>query len=93
MAQKPRTETHRTDADIFTAATNVLDQRLSVPRTVRVHVDRGVATLTGTVRLPSERAEAEEAVRPVDGVERVVNSITVAQRVSPEGFEPPGERG
>jgi osmotically-inducible protein OsmY len=70
-----------------------LELRPNVPGTVRVHVDRGIATLTGSVRLPSERVEAEEAVRHVDGVRRVVNSITVAQRVSAEGFEPPGDLG
>jgi osmotically-inducible protein OsmY len=87
MGQTP--ETHRTDADIFTAARNALDQRPTIPATVRVYVDRGIATLTGSVRLPSERADAEEAIRHVDGIQRVVNSITVAQPVSAEGFEPP----
>jgi osmotically-inducible protein OsmY len=93
MGKTPPTETHRTDADIFTAATKALDLRLNVPATVRVHVDRGIVTLTGSVRLPSERAEAEEAVRHVDGVRSVVNDITVAQRVSAEGFEPPSDQG
>lgn len=93
MGQTQPTETHRTDAEIFTAARNALELRPNVPATVRVHVDRGIVTLTGSVRLPTERAEAEEAVRHVDGVRRVVNSITVAQRVSAEGFEPPGDLG
>lgn len=93
MGLTPPSETHRTDADIFTAARSALDLRPNVPGTVRVHVDRGIATLTGSVRLPSERAEAEDAVRHVDGVQRVVNSIMLARRVSAEGFEPPGDRG
>jgi osmotically-inducible protein OsmY len=93
MGQTPPSETHKTDADVFTAARHALDQRPNVPGTVRVHVDHGVATLTGSVRLPSERAEAEETVRHVDGVRRIVNSITVSQRVSAEGFEPPGDLG
>jgi osmotically-inducible protein OsmY len=93
MGETRPTETHRTDAEIFTAATNALERRPAVPATVRVHVDRGIATLTGSVRLPSEQAEAEEAVRQVDGVQRVINSITVATRVSAEGFEPPDDLG
>jgi signal transduction protein with GAF and PtsI domain len=79
----------RSDAEVFAEARTALDQRPSIPATVRVHVNDGVAWLTGTVRLAAERAEAEETVRAVRGVARVVNEITVAQRVSPEGFEPP----
>jgi osmotically-inducible protein OsmY len=79
----------RSDADVFVEARNALDRCPAVPGTVRVHVDSGVATLMGSVRLPSERADAEEAVRHVDGVRRLVNDITVAQPASAEGFEPP----
>jgi pyruvate, water dikinase len=79
----------RPDAEVFAEARTALDQRPSIPATVRVHINDGVAWLTGTVRLAAERAEAEETVRAVRGVARVVNEITVAQRVSPEGFEPP----
>ena len=39
-----------------------LDPR--VPQDVRVHVDRGTVTLTGTVRWPHERSAAEGVVRP-----------------------------
>jgi hypothetical protein len=46
-----------------------------------------------SVRLPSERAEAEEAVRHVEGVRRVVNNITAAQLAHAEGFEPPDNLG
>jgi osmotically-inducible protein OsmY len=84
---------HRTDAEVFAEARNALDHRPTVPATVRVHVDNGVATLTGSVRLPSERAEAEEAVRHVAGVRRVVNNITAAQVAHAEGFEPPDNLG
>jgi len=88
-AEKP---THRTDADIFTEARNALDRHPGVPGTVRVHLNQGVATLTGSVRWPAERAEAEEAVRQVSGVQRIVNNITVARVTSPEGFEAPDDR-
>ena len=89
MTQATAKTTRRTDAEIFAEARNALDCRPSIPGTVHVHVDDGVATLTGNVRLASERAEAEDVVRHVRGVQRVVNEITVPQLPSKEGFEPP----
>jgi len=59
--------THRTDAEIFAEARSGLDRRPNVPDTVRVHVDQGVVTLTGTVRLGSQQAEAEDTVRHLSG--------------------------
>jgi osmotically-inducible protein OsmY len=82
---------HRTDADIFSAARKALDDQPSIPATVRVHVDGGIATLTGTVRVASERAAAEDAVRSVPGIQRVINEVSVAQPPSTQGFEPPGD--
>jgi osmotically-inducible protein OsmY len=79
-----------TDADIFAEARSALDRRPTIPATVHVHVDAGVATLTGSVRLASERAEAEDVVRHVRGVQRVLNEITVPPLPSKEGFESPG---
>lgn len=79
----------RTDAEMFAEARRALDQRPTIPETVRVHVDHGVATLTGTVRLASQSTEAADVVREIRGIERVVNDISVAQRPSEEGFEPP----
>jgi osmotically-inducible protein OsmY len=58
---------------------------------VRVHVDRGTVTLTGTVRWPIERSEAEDVVRQIAGVQRVVNDLVVARVANPEGFEGPDE--
>lgn len=81
--------THRTDAEIFTDARSALDHQPSVPQDVRVHVDAGVVTLTGSVRWASERADAEDTVRGVKGIARIVNDITVAQVVSAEGLEAP----
>ena len=91
MTGSGTTAAHRPDAEIFAEARHALDQRANVPATVRIHIDKGTATLTGTVRLPSERAEAEDTVRGVKGVLRLVNDITVAQVISAEGFEPPDE--
>jgi osmotically-inducible protein OsmY len=77
------------DADIFAEARKALDERPSIPATVRVHVDDGVAWLTGMARRASERTEAEAVVRHVRGVRQVVNEITLAQAPSEKGFEPP----
>jgi osmotically-inducible protein OsmY len=79
---------HRTDADIFAEARYALDQRPGVPGTVRVHVDRGMATLTGTVRLAVQRADAEDAIRHIEGLHGVVNDIVVVHATD-EGFGPP----
>ena len=58
---------------------------------VRVHVDCGTVTLTGSVRWPQERSEAEEVVRRIEGVLGIVNKIIVAHVVDPEGFEAPDD--
>ena len=85
--------TRRPEAEIFAEARQALDQHGSIPATVRVHVDQGSATLTGTVRLASESSVAEEIVGRVRGVDRVVNEITIAQVPSEQGFEPPERLG
>lgn len=82
----------RTDADIFAHARLALDQNLAIPATVRVHVDDGVVWLTGTVQQAAERTEAETVVRQVAGVQRIVNRITVFERASEVGLEPPASR-
>ena len=81
--------THRTDAEIFSDARHALDERPVVPATVRVHVHDGVVTLTGSVRLASQHREAEETIRHVSGLRRLVNDIVVAEMPSVLGFEPP----
>lgn len=81
----------RSDAEIFADARLALDRQPNVPSTVRIHVEHGNATLTGSVRRVAERNEAEDAVRGVPGVVRVVNDITVARMPSAEGFEAPDE--
>ena len=83
------TATHRLDSDIFAAARKALDDDPRIPQAVRVHVDRGTVTLTGTVRWVRERTEAEAVVRQIAGVGDVVNRIDVAQVVNPEGLEAP----
>jgi osmotically-inducible protein OsmY len=80
---------HRSDSEIFMDARRALDERPSVPADVRVHVDHGTVTLTGSVGWPLERSDAEGTVREVKGVTRVVNEITVAHEANAEGFEAP----
>ena len=87
---KPATPvTHRPDAEIFVEARHALDERPAVPATVHLHVNHGVITLTGGVRLPAQQLEAEEAIRHVPGIRRLVNDIVVAEMPSVLGFEPP----
>jgi osmotically-inducible protein OsmY len=81
----------RSDPDIFSAARKALDEHPAVPQEVRVHVDHGTVTLTGSLRWLQERSEAEDVVRRVDGVLRVVNNIIVAHMANPEGFEAPDD--
>ena len=87
----PTRTTHRSDAEIFAGARRALDQRPTVPQGVHVHVNRGAVTLTGSVRQPFERADAEEAVRRVEGIRSLVNDIIVTQAPNPQGFEAPDE--
>jgi osmotically-inducible protein OsmY len=77
------------DTEIFAAARKALDDHPHVPHDVRLHVDCGRVTLTGTVRRRQERAEVEDIVRRVDGVLRLVNRITVANGPSPQDLEAP----
>jgi osmotically-inducible protein OsmY len=86
-------DVNRSDAEIFAEVRHALDQRPTVPATVRVHIDHGLATLTGTVRQASERSEAEDVVRHIAGVRKVQNDIVVGQPPSATGFEAPDERG
>lgn len=84
--------THRrSDVEVFSAARKALDDHPGVPQGVRVHVDRGTVTLTGSVRWSQERLEAEDIVRRVDGVRRVVNNIIAAHTANQQGFEAPDE--
>jgi osmotically-inducible protein OsmY len=75
------------DAAAFGEARKALDECPSVPGTVRVHVEDGVVTLTGTVQRPSQRSDAEQAVRPAIGERRLLNTIIVAEVPSPEGLD------
>jgi osmotically-inducible protein OsmY len=84
---------HRSDSDVFAAVKATLDRHPEIAQTVRVHVEAGTVTLTGSVRTAGETLETERVVRGVAGVERVINQLTVAQAVNAEGFEPPSRNG
>ena len=77
------------DADVFAAARRALDHHPEVPPEVRIHVEHGHLTLTGSVRWPAEREAAANIVRQIPGVETVVNDIVVAEMPSAAGLEPP----
>ena len=81
-----RATTH-SDAAAFGEARKALDDSPTVPGTVRVHVEDGIVTLTGTVQRPSQRAEAEYAVQPAIGKRRLVNHITVMEPPSIESLD------
>jgi osmotically-inducible protein OsmY len=79
----------RSDAEIFADARSALDQHPTIPPGVHVHVQGGTVRLTGSVRFERERAEAEEAVRHIEGTQGITNNIAVTQPVDPEGVEAP----
>jgi len=76
------TGTHRDDTQLFGAVRTALDRHPGVPATIHVHVENGIATLTGTARLESERTTAIHVTRGVRGIVHVVDKIMVAQDTS-----------
>ena len=85
---KTTQSTHRPDAEIFAAVRSALDLNPAVPATVRVHVTEGIVALTGSVRTPADRLEAEETARGVADVRAIVNDIFVVN-IPAAGFERP----
>jgi osmotically-inducible protein OsmY len=86
--QAKRTAAPPADAEIFAAARLALDQAGEVPAGVRIHVEHGYATLTGTVQWPRESEIAQRVVRDVPGVVGVINNIVVAHLSDAGGFDP-----
>jgi osmotically-inducible protein OsmY len=75
--------TRRTDADIVRSARDILDWTTDATEdTVRVTVDKGVITLSGTVAWEYQRRDAAEAVRNLAGVKGFQNNITIRSAVS-----------
>jgi osmotically-inducible protein OsmY len=77
----------RSDAEVFAEARQRLDNCPTVPGTVRVHVEDGTVTLTGSVQQPSHRADAERSVRPGIGTRHLVNKIIVMGAPRAEDFD------
>jgi osmotically-inducible protein OsmY len=70
--------THRTDADIATAAVHALQWDASVPdQRIKITVSDGSVTLEGTVEWQFQRDAAALAVRNLTGVRNVINLIVV----------------
>jgi len=68
----------RTDADIARAVANVLDWNTMIPsERIRIMVEHGAVTLTGTVDWYYQRMEADHAVAGLYGVTSVANGILV----------------
>ena len=66
------------DEAVATRIANVLDWNVSVPTgAVQVKVEGGYVVLTGQVDWQYQRAAAERAVRPQQGVRGIQNRITV----------------
>jgi len=87
MGSTTERRVRRSDADVFAAARQRLDNCPTVPGTVRVHVEDGTVTLTGSVQHPSHRADAEHTVRPVIGTRHLVNKIIVMGPPRAEDFD------
>ena len=86
MNTRTATGIGRSDAEIFADTRRRLDRRTDIPETVWVHVEDGVVTLAGDVRVGAERDSAGNLARRVNGVHRVINNIVVANP------EPAGSR-
>jgi osmotically-inducible protein OsmY len=87
MARATTIGTRRDDTELFGAARTALDRQPGIPATIHVHVENGIATLTGTARLPSERTAAVKVIRGVHGIVQVVNKIVVAQDTTLQDVE------
>jgi osmotically-inducible protein OsmY len=73
----------RGDDDIAAAAVSRLAWDMSVPRdTIKVQVEKGWVTLTGTVEWHSQRVAAVAAIRPLMGVVGVSDQVVLSPRVS-----------
>lgn len=74
----------KTDTEIATVAVNVLKWDSAVPHDeVKVSVEDGCITLTGTVKWWHQSQSAERAVRNLPGVKSINNLITIDAGVTP----------
>ena len=73
----------RSDAEIAESALLALKWHSWVPQNIKVSVDAGVVTLMGEATWNYERNAAEETVRHLNGVQGVVNLISLKPDVKP----------
>ena len=71
----------RSDAEIAEAALHVLAWHVSVPKNIKVTVENGWITLTGTAEWEVQRGSAVDAVGYLIGVKGVTNLITLNPEV------------
>lgn len=67
----------RDDVDIAEAASRALKWHSDLPEAIKVTVEHGWLTLAGTVEWQFQRDEAERAVKGLNGVIGVTNTITI----------------
>lgn len=75
------------DDEIAKRALNVLLWHAEVPDRVKVLVQDGWITLTGSADWYFQKKAAEDAVRKLSGVHGVINSIQILPQVKPENVQ------
>jgi len=76
-------EQQRNDTEIASAALNAIKWDTSVPDDkLKVSVEDGRITLEGQLTWQYQKNAAEQAVRSLNGVKGVINSITISQPVN-----------
>jgi osmotically-inducible protein OsmY len=73
----------RSDPEIAEAAVQALRWNVSVPPNIKISVDAALVTLKGEVTWYYEKNAAEEAVRHLNGVQGVVNLISIKPAAKP----------
>ena len=74
----------RDDTDIAAAVAAAMKWNVSVPQTVTATVQRGWVTLEGEVDWNFQLHAAERAIRDIQGVRGITNSIRLRARAQPE---------
>jgi osmotically-inducible protein OsmY len=80
---KLSTNHHRSDEDIATAATDVLEWNVFLPKHLQAVVQDGWVTLTGKVQWQFQKNAAGDLVEWLTGVRGVTNNITVRPHITP----------
>ena len=83
----------RNDTDIAEAAVTQLKWSMLVPSSeIKVEVEKGMLTLTGTVNWDFQKRAAEERVEDIIGVKSVINQIKLKSNISSTGVKTSIER-